>query len=241
MQSRRTPKPPEPTPPVDWRAEAERRGASAFEAATEPAPPPQEPAWWESPAMTPEQLLIWQRKRQASAQKAVETAARIRRDKEKQRAKENPPIKNQPKRYVHVDLDWETYGPPQWVLDHWKAMKDASIANPPHPPPLLDPMEKHFTVYEIAEAWQVPVYTARRIFRNVPGVVDIRNKRSLTSRSYQVLRIPASLAAWVHEQRSADWSLDRARTKFYASRLRSPRGYTNSGRLTGHSINGESG
>ena len=215
------------TPAVDWRAEAERRGASAFEAATEPAPPPQEPAWWESPAMTPEELLVWQRKRQARAQKAVETAARIRRDKEKQRAEEekqraeeekqraeeNPPIKNQPKRHYHFEEDWERFGPPQWVLDHWKAMKDAKNANPPNPPPPLDPMEKHFTVYEIAEAWQVPVYTARRIFRNVPGVINASTPRSLTSRPWSFLRIPASLAAWVHEQRLADWSLDKRRVR----------------------------
>src|ERR1035437_6895648 len=218
MQSRRTPKPPEPTPPVDWRAEAERRGASAFEAATEPAPPPQEPAWWESPAMTPEELLAWQRKRQASAQKAVETAARIRRDKEKQRAeeekqraKESPPIKNQPKRHFYFEQDWERFGPPQWVLDHWKAMKDAKNANPPNPPPPLDPMEKHFTVYEIAEAWQVPVYTARRIFRNVPGVLDPTIHRSLTSRSYQAMRIPASVAARVHANRAAGFGLGAKR------------------------------
>src|ERR1035437_5209570 len=82
------PKPPPPAPAADWRAEAERRGASAFEAATEPAPPPQEPAWWESPAMTPEELLAWQRKRQASAKKAVETAARIRRDRSEEHTSE---------------------------------------------------------------------------------------------------------------------------------------------------------
>src|ERR1035437_9559931 len=216
MQSRRTPKPPEPTPPREWRQAAEEIGRQAFEAATEPAPPPQEPAWWELPTTTPEELLAWQRKRQASAQKAVETAARIRRDKEKQRAeeekqraKENPPIKNQPKRH------FEPYWPPDWVLDmrKEKSMKAAKNANPPNPPPPLDPMEKHFTVYEIAEAWQVPVCTARRIFRNVPGVINASTPRSLTSRPWSFLRIPASLATWVHEQRLADWSLDKRRVR----------------------------
>jgi AraC-like DNA-binding protein len=170
--------------------------------------------------MTPEELLVWQRKNHARSQKAVETAARIRRDKEKlraeeekQRAKENPPIKKQPKFHFHFEEDWERDGPPQWVLDCWKEMKAAKIANPPHPPPRLDPMEKHFTVYEIAEAWRVPICTARRIFRNVPGVINASTPTSLTSRPWSFLRIPASLAAWVHEQRSADWSLDKRRVR----------------------------
>jgi hypothetical protein len=46
---KRQPKPTAPPPPADWRAEAERRGEEAFEAATEPAPPPQEPAWLWTP------------------------------------------------------------------------------------------------------------------------------------------------------------------------------------------------
>ena len=208
-----TPKSLAPPPPADWRAEAERRGASAFEAATEPAPPPQEPAWWESPAMTPEQLLIWQRKRQASAKKAVETAARIRRDKEKQRAKEekqrakeNPPIKNQPKRH------FEPYWPPDWVLDmrKEKSMKNTNITNPPAP---QNAMEPHFTLKEIAKAWGISVRSARLIFRDVPGVSDVCNRHSLTTRPYTILRIPASVAARVHESRAAGFVLGSRRRK----------------------------
>jgi hypothetical protein len=96
--------------------------------------------------MTPKELLAWQRKRQASAKKAVTTAAKIRRNKErqraeeeKQRAKENPPVKNQPKFHFHFEEDWERDGPPQWVLDCWKEMKAAKIANSPPRRPLWTP------------------------------------------------------------------------------------------------------
>ena len=46
------PKPTEPTPPVDYRAEAEARGLAAYlKAIAEPPQPPTPapPAWWESP------------------------------------------------------------------------------------------------------------------------------------------------------------------------------------------------
>ena len=79
-----------------------------------------------------------------------------------------------------------------------------TTTNPPTPP---NAMEPHFTLKEIAKAWGISVRSARRIFRDVPGVSDVCNRHSLTSRAYTILRIPASVAARVHEKRSAGFVL----------------------------------
>ena len=78
-------------------------------------------------------------------------------------------------------------------------------ATPPPAPP--NAMEKHFTLEQIAEAWGISVRSARLIFRDVPGVADVVNRKSLTSRAYTILRIPASVAARVHEQRNTGFTL----------------------------------
>ena len=84
-------------------------------------------------------------------------------------------------------------------------MKTTNTVNPPNA------MEKHYTLKQIAEEWQISVRVARRIFRDQPGAVDVRNKTSLTSRAYTILRIPASVAARVHEQRNAGFVLGAKR------------------------------
>ena len=72
-------------------------------------------------------------------------------------------------------------------------------------------MEPHFTLAEIAKAWGISVRSARLIFRDVPGVSDVCNRHSLTTRSYTILRIPASVAARVHEQRNTGFVLGAKR------------------------------
>ena len=85
-------------------------------------------------------------------------------------------------------------------------MKTANTTNPPAPSSAL---EKHYSLEEVAEAWGISVRSARRIFRDVPGVSDVCSRRVLTSRPYTILRIPASVAARVHEQRSAGFVLGK--------------------------------
>lgn len=68
--------------------------------------------------------------------------------------------------------------------------------------------EKHYTVEQIADLWSVSAATVRRMFRDVPGVLKINAHRSsLNSRAYESLRIPASIVARLHEQRSSGFSL----------------------------------
>lgn len=60
--------------------------------------------------------------------------------------------------------------------------------------------EKHYSVHEIAELWNLSDETIRRHFRDEPGVVTLGLKYSHKKRSYVVLRIPESVAIRVHER-----------------------------------------
>jgi predicted transcriptional regulator len=58
-------------------------------------------------------------------------------------------------------------------------------------------LEKHYTVQEIAAAWNVSEETVRRFFRDEPGVMHIGKPTSSAGRKYKrryfVLRIPESV------------------------------------------------
>ena len=55
-------------------------------------------------------------------------------------------------------------------------------------------VERHFTVQEIAELWQVSADTVRRTFAGEPGVLTIgRGRRAL-------LRVPQSILSRVHNR-----------------------------------------
>lgn len=62
-------------------------------------------------------------------------------------------------------------------------------------------LEKHFSVYEVAEAWGVSADTIRREFRDEPGVLKIGHEdqkgagKRRGRRKYYTLRIPASVVA----------------------------------------------
>ncbi len=60
-------------------------------------------------------------------------------------------------------------------------------------------LERHFTVAEVAELWQLSEDTIRKIFRDVPGVLKIGAPESRFKRGYLVLRIPESILQKVHE------------------------------------------
>ena len=63
--------------------------------------------------------------------------------------------------------------------------------------------ERHYTPAEIAQVWQVSEATIRRLFADMPGVLKLSFSRPRSGRrAYCTLRIPASLAARVHAERS---------------------------------------
>jgi transcriptional regulator GlxA family with amidase domain len=57
-------------------------------------------------------------------------------------------------------------------------------------------LERHYSVQEIAELWQLSRTTVARIFRDEPGVLKIGRERPRRgSRAYMTLRIPESVVA----------------------------------------------
>ena len=65
------------------------------------------------------------------------------------------------------------------------------------------PLETHYSVAQIAEAWGVSTDTVRRMFQQEAGVIVIEPARGRYSRRrYRTLRIPASVADRVHRRLS---------------------------------------
>ena len=58
--------------------------------------------------------------------------------------------------------------------------------------------EKHYSVTELAELWNLSKQTIRRIFQDEEGVVRIGEPGSTRKRSYMTLRIPDSVVRRVH-------------------------------------------
>lgn len=65
-------------------------------------------------------------------------------------------------------------------------------------------VEQHYTVEQVAELWGVSAQSVRRLFEDVEGVLKLSFPRQINrKRAPKVtLRIPASVLARVHEQRS---------------------------------------
>lgn len=63
---------------------------------------------------------------------------------------------------------------------------------------------RHFSVKELAEAWNLSADTVRALFDGEPGVmvIDPVNGRKFSKRRYRTLRIPEAVAARVHARLS---------------------------------------
>lgn len=67
----------------------------------------------------------------------------------------------------------------------------------------LIPFERHYRAKELAEIWGLDESTIRRLFQDEPGVLKIgRSGRHDGRRDYVSIRIPESVAARVHTERS---------------------------------------
>jgi hypothetical protein len=74
--------------------------------------------------------------------------------------------------------------------------------------------ERHYTVQEIAETWQVSAMTVRRLFQDEPGVLKIGHARTMRrARPHITLRIPASVLERFHEQRSGGFGAEVERRR----------------------------
>ena len=60
-------------------------------------------------------------------------------------------------------------------------------------------VEKHYSVPELAELWQLSEKTIRRIFENESGVIVWGVGETRFKRRYRTLRIPASVVERVHQ------------------------------------------
>ena len=64
-------------------------------------------------------------------------------------------------------------------------------------------LEHHFTPKQLGRLWGLDESTIRRLFEDTPGVLRIgKSGRRDGRRDYISLRIPASVAARVHAERS---------------------------------------
>lgn len=60
--------------------------------------------------------------------------------------------------------------------------------------------ERHYTVAEIAEMWQLSVDAVRRLFRSEPGVLILGRNVRARKRAYTTMRIPQSVLEQVHKR-----------------------------------------
>jgi hypothetical protein len=66
--------------------------------------------------------------------------------------------------------------------------------------PNQNPMERHYTVLEVAALWSLSDRTIRRIFEDEPGVVYWGSAISPRKRRYQTLRIPETVLRRVYQR-----------------------------------------
>lgn len=62
---------------------------------------------------------------------------------------------------------------------------------------MFDPREPHYSVSELAEAWNLSSDTIRRLFLHEPGILNL-GKPSKRKRIYRPIRIPQHVADRVY-------------------------------------------
>jgi AraC-like DNA-binding protein len=63
---------------------------------------------------------------------------------------------------------------------------------------IVVPAERHYSVIEVAEMWNLSPDTIREIFEKEAGVLVIGDPNPRYKRRYRTLRIPQSVVARVH-------------------------------------------
>lgn len=64
----------------------------------------------------------------------------------------------------------------------------------------MSAIEKHYSVQELADIWNLSEDTIRRLFREEPGVLRISATHDQRKRHYVVLRLPESVVIRVYER-----------------------------------------
>lgn len=82
-------------------------------------------------------------------------------------------------------------------------MTSSTVATKSIPTDMSRATERHYSVAEVAEMWQISPNAVRKLFQNEPGVLalgDVRPKYG-RRRGYVTLRIPQSVLDRVHRCR----------------------------------------
>jgi hypothetical protein len=72
-------------------------------------------------------------------------------------------------------------------------------------------IERHYSVQQIADMWNLSAASVRRLFEGQPGVIALSMPRLQKNRKHKphvLLRIPASVVKRLHEQWSAGFRLE---------------------------------
>lgn len=59
-------------------------------------------------------------------------------------------------------------------------------------------MERHYSIQEISALWNISEDTARRMFENEPGVMQVGQSRK--RKAYRTFRVPESVLERVHRR-----------------------------------------
>jgi hypothetical protein len=94
-------------------------------------------------------------------------------------------------------------------------------ANETQKGPLPRYQERHYSVPEIAETWNLSREVIRKLFEGEPGVLVIGNDSSRSKRGYHTLRIPVSVMERVHRKLSNP-DLTAVRPRAYPSNKSGP-------------------
>jgi len=76
--------------------------------------------------------------------------------------------------------------------------EDMVPERPPEPEDLC--AERHYSVAELAELWNLSQKTIRRMFENEPGVLQWGSEETRSKRSYVTLRIPETVVLRLHRR-----------------------------------------
>jgi hypothetical protein len=74
-------------------------------------------------------------------------------------------------------------------------------------------LERHYTVFELAEKWGLSHMTIRRLFENEPGVLVFGSNETRYGRKRTTMRIPESVAIRVHQSRQCTSRVRSGRDK----------------------------
>jgi hypothetical protein len=85
-------------------------------------------------------------------------------------------------------------------------------------------LEKHYSVQEIANLWDLSDKCVRRMFKHQDGVLRVSNPRTPNPKARVTLRVPQSVMKKIHEQQTKVREGRAARRGALAAKLQAHRG-----------------